>query len=366
MKKLLVFAVIFISCIELQAYTGMKAILLVNRNLQKDTIGYNIADDMARVCYQAIQNGSIKLWESPEKNTVVDFSKLQEQESNNHSKFIHPRNIFIYEEWSLEKNKYRFITKGISFTGTDSSGKDIFFGYIAMNDAVNKLFDSSYANVNADGYYGTTLLQELQSRHFEFDIVFFKNKPVRNFKKGQKLIKEVLSAKNSTYKNQSPDTKLVEYSIEAGPSILSDASGKLITTLQNFFNENPQEFFNLGGDKMYSFMRESHVILSNILVSEIWTKTKDSITGTPVDFIPYVVGNPLQGISVQQLNEWHVKYNGADFAGEIAKKNFYYRITKINSTWIPGENSEKLKSKLLKGDWHGLNADNNYTVHTTN
>ena len=195
---------------------------------------------------------------------------------------------------------------------------------------------------------------------------YFRNCKADNFKKGQKLVKEVLSAKNTTYKNPAPNTKLIEYSIEAGPSLLSDASGKLITTLQNFFNENPQEFFNLGGDKMYSFMRESHVILSNILVSEIWTKNKDSISGTPVDFIPFVVGNPLQGISAQQLNEWHVKYNGADFAGEIAKKNFYYRITKINSTKIPEENSEKLKNKLLKGEWHGLNADINYTVHTTN
>ncbi len=361
MKFFIVLFTLLISTFSTFGYTGRKVILLVNRNLQKDTIGYNIADDFSRVCYEGLKNGTLKLWETPEKLKNIAFTSLVDIEKNTHASFTQLRNMFVYEEWSVEKNKYKFSTKGLSFTGMDSSGKDIFFGYIEVNEILLKILQNSLANVNADGYYGTTLLQELQSRHFEFDVVFFKNKPIRKFTKAQGIIKDALSAKNIVFKNDFPRAKLIEYSIEAGPSTLSDASGTIISGLQNFFNENPQEFFNLGGDKIFSYLRKTPIILSSVLVNEIWTKSYDSLKATTVEYIPVVIGNPIQGISFQQMNEWNLKINSRSFNQWIVEKKFYYRITKVNSTLIDGTFALSINEELLKGNWQNLNK----TLHGT-
>ena len=336
------------------AYSDKKAILVVNRNLQRDSIGYNIADDISRVVYDGILSGQIKLWGSPEKKDIISVADLKEKEKTSGCRFKSQRNLFIYEEWSVENKKYKFLTRGFSFTGKDSNRKDVFFGYVDMNESTRKIMEESLANVNADGYYGTTILQELQSRNFEFDLVFFDKKTIRNIKKSQKIIREANAAKNIIFRSDIPKIKLVEYSIEPGPSILSEKSGEIIKSLQTFFNENPQEFYNSGGDRMFSYMRKSPVIVSTISVTETWTKSNDSLHIIPVQYVPYVVGMPLDPIFPQQFTDWKVKYNGADFTKEIIKKDFYYRISGINSTRISEKDSEAAKQILLGRDWHNI------------
>jgi hypothetical protein len=344
----------FIFSIGCNAYSGRKAILLVNRNLQQDSIGYNMVDELSRVIYAGLQNESINLWDGPLKKHRINKEKLADNEKASGVNFTRPRDIFIYEKWSLKKNQYSFETDGISFSALNPEGKEVYLGYIENNDSLTKLFSRSLLFVNAEGSYGTTLSQALESRNFDFDLVFFKNKAIHKFKKGLKIKNSALAAKNTVYKNKVVDAKLVEYAIEPGPSVLSENSGAIVNSVESFFNDNPQEFYNYGGDRMFSFLKKTPFIFTSLNVTELWTIPNDTVQCATLEYIPFVIGKPISPIPPAQLSAWKLKTKGNDIVEEIRAKNYYYRITKINASIIDPGVAEKCKLKLLSKDWHNI------------
>jgi Leu/Phe-tRNA-protein transferase len=77
------------------AYTHKKAILLVDKDLQPDSLGYNFVSDLANDLYGWISSGQVVLWDSPEKKSVLSLADLKNVEAKSMASFTRLTNVFI-------------------------------------------------------------------------------------------------------------------------------------------------------------------------------------------------------------------------------------------------------------------------------
>ena len=273
-KFVIVFPIIFLLITDSYGYKNAKTILVCNRQIQKDSIGFNIVGDLAAWAYTHLQSGEIEFWDSPEKKFKLKIGDLQGIEKTSGISFSNLSNVFIYETWTLRKHKFKFDVKGFSFSAATKDGDEVLYGYVEYSAKIKKQLSETALNVNADGMYGMTLWQALMNMQYDFDVVFFKGGPIKTLQQDQKIKQRALQAKNkNTNHIKVQEAKLVEYTVETGPSMLSEKSISLMRQMEFFFNDNKQEFFNYGGDNILSYLKNSPVIVSQFNVSELWTKS---------------------------------------------------------------------------------------------
>jgi len=336
-------------------YKNAKAILVCNRQIQKDSIGYNIVGDLAAWAYNQLDSGKIEFWDSPEKKFRLKIDDLKGIEKTSGISFANLSNIFIYETWTLRKHKFKFELKGFSFTTVSKKGDEVLYGYVECNSKIKRQLAETRLNVNADGMYGMTLWQALMNMQYDFDVVFFNDEPIKTLQQDQKIKLHALEPRNKKINElKVPEAKLVEYAVETGPSMLSEKSISLMKQMEDFFNDNKQEFFNYGGDNILSYLKNSPVIISQFNVAELWSKSSGTVAYSPQQIIPYVVGIPLQPIALQQWQDWKVKFDSVSVNEALVKKNFYYIIQKINNTNINHTQSAIFSEAPEKANWDGI------------
>jgi len=353
-KPVIIISIIFLVITDSYCYKNAKTILVCNRQIQKDSIGYNIVSDLAIWAYSHLDSGTIEFWDSPEKKFKLKIGDLKGIEQTSGISFSNLTNVFIYETWTLQGHKFKFDLKGFSFTATSNSGDEVMYGYVEYNAKIKKQLAETTLNVNADGMYGMTLWQALMNMQYDFDVVFFNGEAIKTLQQDQKIKQHALQAKNkNTNHVKIPEAKLVEYTVETGPSILSEKSLSLMKQMEGFFNDNKQEFFNYGGDNILSYLKNSPVIISQFNVSEIWTKGA-AFTYTPQRIVPYVLDIPIRPIPMQQWQDWKVKFDSTSVSEALIKKNFYYVIQKINNTSISHSQAAVFSDALEKASWDGI------------
>jgi hypothetical protein len=129
----------------------------------------------------------------------------------------------------------------------------------------------------------------------------------------------------------------------------------LIKRLQDFFNQNPQEFYNYGGGRVYSYLKKNPILISDFRVLEEWTKTdKGPINYKPVSIIPDVVGIALDTIPLKQLADWNLTDRGSSYEDLLIKKDFYYRLVQVNSTYIEDNEADAYRSALFANSWNKI------------
>lgn len=348
MKKLLLFLLIC-KCFSASAYSNQKAILIANRDVQKDSIGYNVTRAIAAFTYKHLENGDFTLWDSPEKKNKISFADLKGIETSSKTSFLNLENLLIYEEWNMKGKVFKSDVKGFTFTGQDDSAVAVAYGFLEITDSVKRFLARDTMPVNADGCYGLKILPLLLNHQYDFEIVYFGKHPISDLKKS-KQIKEKTFA-NVVIKKNDIFRKEVHYTIEPGASQLTMQSGKLIASLQGFLNRNPQEFFNLGGDTLFSYLKKTNIILTQINVNAVWEKDRDGYHQTILSITPFVLGLPLNTIPIEKLTGWNIQLDNTTFDVALSQNNFYLRLNQLNNTIVHEAYASTYYDGLLSSDW---------------
>jgi len=343
-------------CLKAEAYQHKKAILLVEREAQVDSNGYNFVNDLAHNVYNWIKNGEVVLWDSPERKSKISYSALQGIELNAQSFFRTIKTIYIYEYWSSDRKTTSFSIDGVSFTGSDYKGNDVIFGFVEFKGPMKELCQNTLLLVDANGLSGRTLYSVLMNKEYQYALIYFDNAPVVKYKVSNRINNETFNSKkqvlNYVYAKQ---TKLVEYGWDSLSKEQMVISRQVIKVLNDFFNENRQEFFNLGGDKIYSFLKDAPINITNFNIIETWTKDKDGkIFFTPKTIYLFTRGFELQPVSFEQLDTWKLQINGESLTAFLSAKDYSYTIKKINETMIPYSLAQSYKDALFANSWNRI------------
>jgi hypothetical protein len=352
--------VLLFSAATAHGFTNKKVILLATRDGQGDSLGYNFVNDFAGAAYQWLSDGKVQFWDSPEKKTILNISDLKGIEKNSNASFTRLSNLFIYENWTSRARKFSFTVKGFSFTGINAKGEEVLFGYVESNASVKELLKNSPLHVNANGNYNMTLFAALMNMGFQYNLVFFDDTPLKDYKNSARIVKKAINPKKKMLNFvRLPQTKLVEYGWDSTDLSQSKISDELTKVVGDFFNTNRQEFYNYGGDKYYSYLKNRKLLITGLHVIQEWTKDKKgNITCKLIAVVPYTVGFPLQQVPAQKLEEWGLKYKETSLTETLNTRNFSYSIKKINETQIPYVMADWVKANLTTGDWGHIISNN--------
>ena len=343
-------------CQMAAAYQHKKAILLVEKEAQVDSSGYNFVNELAHDVYNWIQSGQVVLWDSPEKKMKLSFNDLQGFELRSQSFLRTINSLYIYEFWNSDKKKTGFLVEGVSFTGTNYKGNDVIFGYVEYKGPFHELLDNTYMHVNANGNSGLTLNAVLMNKAYQYSLIYFDNGPLLSYKKSLRIVASAFNSKKQVLNfSFTRPAKLVEYGWDSLSKEQVIVCHRVINALNDFFNNNRQEFFNFGGDKIYSFLKDAPVAITDFHVIELWTKDKDGkIYYTPQTIIMFTKGYQLQPVSFDQLEKWKILYEGGSLTGYLSAKDYPYTIKKINETLIPYTLSQRYKDALFANSWNQI------------
>lgn len=358
MNKAIFVVVLFFQLLVFQAeaYKNIPVVLVSNRVTQLDTLGYNFVDDMANSFYKAIESDLITIYDSPEKKRKLTFQDLKSLESSYSQQFVRCNNVFIYEEWTSTRKKFSFDIKGFAFATQNENKEEILFGYVELDSGLINFLKFAYLKTNANGDFGITLHQVLMNKTYDFDIVFFNRLPITDIEKSRKTYRKTQDRKKtqSNYE-EVRHARLLKYTLQPN---YSDSLGYNYQVIKNyieaFFNNNPQEFLNIGGDAYFSYLNVKDLIISRIDISEVWINYGQEIIERPLQIQFYLSGVPLNPILTTQFNDWGFLINGETLNDVLLKKQFEYDIIRINGTDVPIEESDKIKDALSRGQWTNL------------
>ena len=337
------------------AYTERRAILLASSADQKDSIGYNIVTDVSHNVYEWIQSGQVTLWDTPEKKYAINKADLAGIEASNGTKFVKLDNLFIYENWTSKRKKFKCSIKGIAFSDENKHGDKVLYGYVEYSPELEGLLAKTLMNVNANGNYGMTLLQGLMNNEFDFTLIFFRDQILTDVKRGNQLVKSALNPRKKNLSHMPvAEAKQVQYAIEVGHTAMAAKTRAILDALEEFFNDNPQEYYNLGGDKIQSFLKASRIILTGCNVTEVRYRERQFITTMPQQVTFYSIGFEMKSVNIEQLKDWGVEIDDKNIADILIQKKYQYRIVQINNTPIPKEQAEAYQAALDEGNWQQI------------
>src|SRR6187551_1964678 len=106
MIRKLVALMVFNLCLSALAAGEVKPVMLfLSAKDQPDTLGYNLVTELPAMLYEALVDGRIPLWDSPEKQIQILPKSLKAIEESNDLSFAASTRLFILEKWTVERKK---------------------------------------------------------------------------------------------------------------------------------------------------------------------------------------------------------------------------------------------------------------------
>lgn len=358
MKKylLLIQLTAWILCPALSFSQEIPVLLMLKRSEQVDTSGCNFVEQVTALVYKEILSGKVKLWDSQKKDIQITGPTLQSIEKASGVNFTEQESVFIYEMWDNSKREVLTRTIGFSFVQRGNTEEEVNFGYVDYAE-LNELFMKTKINTNASGLYSSTFTTYLLSKNFAYNIVQFGGKPVRSSGESEDLRKAYVKDMpfNQTLLGFYPPDKYVSYIIDnitEGTDAKSSNSKKMIKKIEEYFQQNQEEFFNLGGDRITSHIQKNKFKVTRVEVNEIWRKIDNSITYDPRSIIIHVNDSALDEISSKELQAMDIMINDAQIYEFLKEKNYNIIITRINSQVIPRKDAYLYFRALQLAEWN--------------
>ncbi|MDZ4839754.1 MAG: hypothetical protein SGJ04_07080 [Bacteroidota bacterium] len=359
--RLLIYILVFVSSLTGFAAKQTSFVLYVNSSFQDDSLGHNVVKDLTNNSINWVNSSKIKLYNSPEKKFIIK-SIIGNEAELNVSTLYKCNAVMLVEDWQAKKKYNSTKLKGIIFIKSDAinPNNDELLGYIDCNQTVLQLLSETRPYENLSGNYNFSLLGVLNLHRFNYDIVTKDNFALKTEKDREKVKKRYYSDFNyDTVIN----TKLVRYVIKTGVNTGSEFSRDIIFRLQDFFISNPQEFYNIGGDKIMEVSNYPSILISGLVVTEVW----QCIDGNPIGYIIRVnieqAGLELNTISTNQFTEWGVFfYDGKTIEQVIAEKKFRWELKQVNSQALNIYIRERVKDHLNNCNWKAL-INTTYTIN---
>lgn len=319
-------------------YRDKPVLTHLNKVEQNDTFGFNLVKSLPKLVYSLVKEDKLKLWDSPQKTIQITFSTLANIERSSNTLFIETKDLFFNEVWSSTRKKTTFNIVGFSFINKNEKGSSVSYGFIDMEDIFNMLADSIIPT-NANGSHNITYLDALYSRNYHFNVVQFGSSTFKDDIAKSLLVKEKAFNKKKRVVNKVilPTAKSVVYEI-----VNSEKSKPLYKAFQGFLNDNPEFFFNNGGNRIFThLLSDFNFSISKIEITEIWDKNNGLTTYNPQYIRLYFNNIPLPPISIKEFNQYRLKIAFQDLKSALRIKDFDYMLTKINHEEIPSAQSSK-------------------------
>jgi hypothetical protein len=337
---------------EVCGYTNKPVLVNLNINRQSDSMGFNMVYELQNHCYKHIIAGTLKLWDSPQKNIRISPSALQAIEQSSDTRFNKTANVFFHEFWSSGRKKTTFTIVGISFINDGSKGK-VSYGYIDLKESWN-ILSSIILECNVNGPSEIKLTDALYSRNYNFNVVQFgSQKFTQKPENAIRIRDKAFYAKREIEGLFSiPQTKSVYYKIIAHTEDADDPGNMIMNNMQRFLNDNKDILFNMGADKYYDYKTlKTDVLLTGIEFHEEWKHTEKGIFYEVKDIVIYINNKPLNTVSADVVYQWNLLYRFKTMEDLIQEKSYDLVLTRINSTLIPEWDSHKYLKALNVYNW---------------
>lgn len=320
------------------AYRDKPVLTHLNVEEQRDTFGFNLVKSLPKLVYSLVKEDKVKLWDSPQKTIQITFATLTNIERSSKTLFIETKDLFFNEVWSSTRKKTTFNIIGFSFINKNDKGNSVSYGFIDMEDIYLLLADSIIPT-NANGTHNITYFDALYSRNYHFNVVQFGKSTFKNdiSKSLEVKLKAFNKEKRIINKVELPTSKSVVYEI-----LKSEKSKSLYKAFQGFLNDNPEFFFNNGGNRIFThLLSDFNFSISKIEVTEIWDKVNGLTTYEPLHIQLYFNNIPLPPITIEAFNNYRLKIAFQDVKSALRIKNYNYLLKKINHQEIPPAQSSK-------------------------
>lgn len=315
-------------------------------------MGFNMVYELQHHCYQYIMAGTLKLWDSPQKNVRISPTALQAIEQSSDTRFNKTANVFLHEFWSSGRNKTSFTIIGISFINDGAKGK-VSYGYIDLKESWNVL-SAIMLECNVNGPARLKLTDALYSRNYNFNVVqfgkqTFSKKPDNAIRIRDKAFYEGREIEGLF---MMPHTKDVYYRILAHTEDADDPGNMIMSNIQRYLNDNKDIMLNIGADKYYDYKTlKTDVIVTGIEFHEEWKQMPGGIVYEVKDIMIYINNNPLNKVTADVVYGWDLLYRFKTMEDLVQEKSYDMVLTRINSTLIPEWDSHKYLKALNSYNW---------------
>jgi hypothetical protein len=366
-KRYIHIILLLMSCTQLQAarvYTEVPVLIHLSRAEQEDTNGFNLVEHLPSLIYKNIQDGKLKLWDSPKKQIVISPAALKDIEESNNVSFAHTQNLFINELWTSSRRRTEFVIVGLSFLSESPKGK-ISFGYIDLPEAIG-LLGKELIPTNVNGPAVLSYIEALYSRRYVFNVLQFGTKDFSvNPSASFDVKKDAFYSKKKVqglYKI--PQTKMVTYVIEKNIGEINDPGTDCMRSIEKYLNDNKEVLFNLGADKYFDYHRKNlEVTVTRIEVTEVWEKKGNQIVYKPRSLRIFVNNKPLNSITFEEIAKWQLLINFKTMEDILMEKGFQFSLYKINRDLIAYTESGLYLKALKEYKWTQVS---NYVKYSRN
>jgi len=350
------------------SYKNKRAVLVLSKDAQVDSIGHNLVTGLSGWIYDKIKSGTLTLYESPLKEREISYTTLVGLENSSKTKFSETSYLFIYELWSSYKNETSFEILGFRFMN-ENKGNEIDYGYIDFPDIENAV-KKAYIKSNINGSYKTSFYQVLMNKEYDYDLLFFDNQPIQkinskdpvaDYHRGKQIIEDAFGKNKENLNYVVPrHIKLIEYLIISNNVVYDEKADNLITAIEEYFNENRRDLYSYGGSEIYKYFKKSNIIISKCYVKELWIKEDNVIKYKTIEIFPHSLGMPFEK-KIEFTNKYKpvaskITVKGESLQKAIEKKDFSYRIIKINGIKIDPDKHKVYLKALRETEWYNITA----------
>lgn len=335
-----------------KSYTEVPVLLHLYAANQNDTNGFNLVTDLPRLFYKKINEGSLTLWDSPKKQIAISPSALHNIETSNNTSFANMESLFINEVWTSSRRRTEFYIVGFSFLAETPNGR-ISFGYVDAQEAFQHLAANNIST-NVNGPAELSYIDALYSKRYDFSLIQFGNTDfTKNMALAQKIKKEAFySNKKIIGLQKIPQTKMLSYVLEKNLENPEDPASAMLSSIENYLNENREIFFEIGGSKYYNFETyKSEITITRIEVTEIWEKQGNTILYKPIRIQLYANNKPLNPLTFDEIMKWHLLIKFKSLEDILVEKNYLFTIFKCNNTMIPPTEAGLYLKALRNYNW---------------
>lgn len=351
---LFLFSVLWMSkCLAGFDYTP--ALIHLSKAGQHDSLGFNLVEKLPNLLYKKIIQGEITLWDSPQKQVKISAESLQAVERSTSTKMTECKDLFINEIWRQERKEFEFNIIGFTFINESSQGQKVLYGFVDATE-ITELLKSVVIETNANGPANLTYWNALYSKVYPFNIVQFgKNNFQQDMNESLELQRDLFrNPKMATNAVKLRSTKEIDLVIQSGfpqNKILFDAWSQ-------YLNQNKEEFYNLGGDDIYSHLNpKANIQISSIAITEIRTKN-NGLEETYFEQVTlYVNGKPLKPLTDQQIENLGLMVDLRPLKEYLSLHDYQHTISRINDQAILFHESPKLQQQLKTSDWNKLSIN---------
>lgn len=342
---------------EVACARSIPVLLFLNSNDQPDSLGYNLVKALPALVYPEIMNGRIELWDSPQKEIRIKPTTLQRLEQSTGTLFGKCQQLFIYELWDVNHTKSDFQTVGFYFSTRSLSGEEVSYGYVDEKD-IDSLINNSLIPVDANGNCRSSFREILDQKYYYFNVVQYGDRKVSGLTEALSIRRDAESAISQRRTPPGSSCREITYFIDdsvSGDAPQAKNSILFLNSWSSYLDANKEFYFNLGGDRISGLFDSARIRVESAEVHEIWFRKNDSLWYTIQNIRLWVKGKPLDRISGVEIDHSDLICDYKSLKDFLLEKEFYFRISRINSQEIPAWQSEAFRKGLMLWRWNAIN-----------